>query len=310
MGAQGDEDRPQASGEGPADAARSAKFQVKADRSIIGALTAGDGSEAKGTINIGHVQAENVFIGVGTPPNLNFTAIAKGSILTGRKGSYRVGDPIDRGGVGTVYLAKSRAEGTKVAIKVLHGGRFAIPDTAVERFRKEIEVALSLDHPNLIKALDAGEYQGKPFLVLEFMPGGTVAQRIAKKDYDDATAFQWCKNLLDGVLHLHGRRLVHRDLKPNNLLVTADGTVKIADLGIVRDTTAQAYLTSSGDPMGSALYISRNQRENPSQAGPDDDVHAACCCIYDILSRHRIHVMPPISSRSQREMCRACSAIL
>ena len=183
-------------------------------------------------------------------------------ILTGNKSTYVVRRLIDQGGVGAVLLARRQSDGADVAVKLLHGGRFPVSDVALKRFADEIDLSLGLDHPNIVRATDKGEHAGALFLVMEYLDGGTIAQRIERTDYDRATAFKWCAELVDGLEYLHSKGCVHRDIKPNNLLIDSDGVLKISDLGILKDTSKHAYLTLSGEQMGSVLYISRRQRHH------------------------------------------------
>jgi serine/threonine protein kinase len=218
--------------------------------------------------------------------------LGRGDLLEGQSGTYAIKSLIDRGGVGAVYDAQRTNDRVRVAIKLLHGGRFPITDVAKERFRVEITNAIKLRHPRLVGTYDFGQTSGHDFLVMEYITGGTVASQIKPGRYDDETALRWCAQLLEGLTYLHAQGYIHRDLKPNNLLLTGSGDLKIADLGIVRDLSAEAYLTLTGDQIGSVLYISRHQRERPADANIDDDAHSAACCMYEILSRRRIHVYP------------------
>lgn len=216
----------------------------------------------------------------------------RGNILKGQDGTYIVDSLIDQGGLGAVYKANRVADRLRVAVKILHGGRFPLTDVAQERFRAEINRALTLKHPYFVEAYDQGTFENRDFLVMEYLAGGTVAKSISKNSYDNASAFRWCHQFLSGLSYLHRKGCIHRDLKPNNLLLTSTGNLKIADLGILRDLSASAYLTLSGDQMGSVLYISKHQRENLGHATEADDAHSAACCLYEILSRNRIHVYP------------------
>lgn len=218
--------------------------------------------------------------------------LQRGTVLKGNKDSYVIKKQLAQGGVGTVFIGQRISDRQEVAIKMLHGGRFPITDIARIRFRKEIELALLISHPNIVRSYDYGLHSGQDFFVMEYVVGGTIAQRIQKKDYSDSTAFKWCAEILSGLSYLHKNNYIHRDLKPNNILLTPQGSAKIADMGILRDMSADAYLTLSGDQMGSVLYISRSQRDHPDSAGPSDDAYSACCCFYEILSRQRIHVFP------------------
>jgi serine/threonine protein kinase len=223
---------------------------------------------------------------------MNGSDLSRGELLTGMSGTYIIKSLVDRGGVGAVYDAHRVSDRMRVAIKVLHGGRFPVTAVAKERFRTEIANAMKLRHRWLVEAYDFGQIEDYDFLVMEYIGGGTVAKQVERGQYDDETAFRWCAQFLEGLGHLHSLGYIHRDLKPNNLLLTTSGDLKIGDLGILRDVSAEAYLTLSGDQIGSVLYISRHQREMPTDAGIADDAYSAACCMYEILSRRRIHVYP------------------
>ncbi len=218
--------------------------------------------------------------------------LKRGDLLTGGAGTYIIKSLIDRGGVGAVYDAQRSSDRMRVALKVLHGGRFPVTEVSKARFRTEIANAIKLKHEWVVQACDFGQYDNYDFLVMEYVGSGTIAKQIELGQYDDETALRWCAQLLKGLGYLHAQGYIHRDLKPNNLLLTTSGDLKIGDLGILRDVSADAYLTLSGDQIGSVLYISRHQREMPAEAGIADDAYSAACCMYEILSRQRIHVYP------------------
>jgi serine/threonine protein kinase len=278
-------------------------LEARLDNVKAAAVAVGPSAQAHGTMSMEgmSVNADTViFTAVSTSapnqpdavPRAAVERLALQTVLEGRTGKYVIAELLEAGGMGTVYRAKRQRDGMKVAIK-LHGSHLSAATSAQERFEQEIAVALTFDHPNVVKALDTGAHYGHRFLVSEFLSGGTVAQRIAKKEYSDDEAFGWCRNLIEGVLYLHKNGFVHRDIKPSNLLLSAEGPLKIADFGIVRDLASRAALTLTGEQIGSAMYISPRQRQQAHEAGPEDDAYSTCCCLYEILSRQLIRPFMP-----------------
>src|SRR5215218_7783226 len=124
--------------------------------------------------------------------------LSRGDLLTGSSGTYIIKSLIDRGGVGAVYDAQRVSDRIRVAVKVLHGGRFPVTAVARERFRTEIANAMKLRHAWLVQAHDFGQIEDHDFLVMEYVGGGTVAKQIERRQYDDETALRWCAQLLEG----------------------------------------------------------------------------------------------------------------
>ncbi len=215
--------------------------------------------------------------------------LKKGAILFGNNDEYLIDKIIGQGGVGLVYKGKSISKGDKVAIKVLSGGRFDISDRAIERFKKEAKITLKLQHGSIVKHLDSGKHRGVHFIVMEFIDGCTLANKIEKGSYGYKEAFKWFSQVISGIMYIHSKEIIHRDLKPNNILIDLNNNAKIADFGIVRNNTQEAYLTITGDQMGSVLYISRAQRQHPEEFDYKYDVHSISCCIYETFSKQRIH---------------------
>jgi serine/threonine-protein kinase len=147
-------------------------------------------------------------------------------------GRYRVERTLGRGGMAVVYLAVDEELGRPVAVKVLSGGLDA-DDSFRARFRREARVAARLSHPNIVRIYDVGEGDGTLYIVMEHVPGRTLAD-VGKVSPPEAVELivQACA----GVQHAHEAGLVHRDLKPANLLLREDGVLKIADFGIARAT--------------------------------------------------------------------------
>src|SRR5882672_12366622 len=142
-------------------------------------------------------------------------------------GRYRLNDVLGRGGMSEVWLAEDLELGRLVAIKLL------APDADTARFEREARAVASLAHPNITQLYDYGEEEGRPYMVLEYLAGGTLEDRLrdGKRLPDEETA-RIAAELAAGLAHAHSRDVVHRDLKPANVLFDEEGRAKLADFGI------------------------------------------------------------------------------
>jgi len=193
-------------------------------------------------------------------------------------GRYRVERTLGYGGMAVVYLAHDEELHRRVAIKVL-AEHLAGDDNFRARFLQESKLAGRLSHPNVVQVYDAGETDGSPYIVMEYVPGDTVAQR-GKLSHAEAVplALQACA----GLQHAHSAGLVHRDVKPANLLVREDDVLKIADFGIAR-AAELTRLTQHGTVLGTAAYLS------PEQAAGEDvttatDIYSLGAVVYELLT--------------------------
>jgi serine/threonine protein kinase len=193
-------------------------------------------------------------------------------------GRYRVERTLGYGGMAVVYLAHDEELHRRVAIKVL-AEHLASDDSFRARFLQESKLAGRLSHPNVVQVYDAGETDGSPYIVMEYVPGETVAQR-GKLSHAEAVplALQACA----GLQHAHSAGLVHRDVKPANLLVREDDVLKIADFGIAR-AAELTRLTQHGTVLGTAAYLS------PEQATGKDvttatDIYSLGAVVYELLT--------------------------
>ena len=219
-------------------------------------------------------------------------------------GRYRREVRLGAGGMAEVWSAEDLELGRKVAIKLLG------PGADRERFEREARAAASLSHPNICQLYDYGEAQGHPFIVLEYLPGGTLEDRLATgRPLGDEESTQIAAAIAAGLEHAHERGLVHRDLKPANILFDAEGRAKIADFGIAR-LGAGGTITEAGTMLGTAAYISPEQAAGePATAA--SDVYAFGVILYRMLSgrlpfesenalelvrQHRDDPPPPLSS--------------
>ncbi|HEX6679465.1 MAG TPA: serine/threonine-protein kinase [Gaiellaceae bacterium] len=192
-------------------------------------------------------------------------------------GRYRLDTLLGGGGMSEVWLAEDTQLGRRVALKFL--GRGADP----ARFEREAHAVAALADPNICRLYDYGEAAGRPFMVLEFLPGGTLEERLVPGEpYSDDETERLARELASGLAHAHARGLVHRDLKPANVLFDEEGRAKIADFGIARLGGART-LTETGTLLGTAAYISPEQAQ-AQPATPASDVYAFGVMLYRLLS--------------------------
>ncbi len=174
--------------------------------------------------------------------------IAEGGRLKDR---YRLERPLGRGGMAAVWLATDEVLERPVAIKVLSDTIASDPEFKA-RFRREARVAAGLSHPNLIGIYDYAEGDERPYLVMEYVAGETLAARMARKAEIDCK--ELARELLSALAHIHAAGIVHRDIKPQNVLIAPDGSAKLIDFGIALPKDATA-LTRTGHLLGTARYI-------------------------------------------------------
>ncbi len=192
---------------------------------------------------------------------------------------------IGRGGMGVVYQARDAMTGQVVAIKVLLAGAHAGP-LERERFRREMTSAAMLRHPNVVQLLNAGEHQGLPYLVLEHIDGGTLADRLNGTPWAPTAAVKLVAHLTNAVQFAHSHGVIHRDLKPANILFAAD-VPKLADFGLskaVGTTNAARPATETGAVLGTPSYISPEQATGDKDLGPTTDVYSLGAILYELLT--------------------------
>jgi eukaryotic-like serine/threonine-protein kinase len=221
--------------------------------------------------------------------------------------------PIGRGGMGQIYLAEDRELGRKVAIKVLDD-RFAGNEQLRERFKREALVAARLSgHPHVVTIFDVGESQGRPFIVMEYLPGGTLADRTRQRPVAPAEALSWLGQAAEALDAAHELGVVHRDVKPPNLLFDARDELVVADFGIARvaDDTLTG-MTAAGTVLGTAGYLAPEQALG-QPATPASDRYALGVVGYELLTGGRpferqsetaeaaAHIHEPVPPASERQ---------
>ena len=196
-------------------------------------------------------------------------------------GRYRVLERIGRGAVGTVYAAHDETMGRRVAIKVMTADLAAEPDTR-ERFYREARVTSQLLHPNIVTVFDLGEDHGHPYIVMELLRGTPLGEHVQRHDAWTLDAkLDLMMQICDGLHAAHERGVIHRDVKPSNLFVQPDGTLKILDFGIARFTASK--LTASGFLVGTPEYMSPEHAVG-TLVDKRSDVFSAASVFYFMLT--------------------------
>jgi serine/threonine protein kinase len=195
-----------------------------------------------------------------------------------RNGRYVLERQLGHGGMASVYAARDTGLDRTVAVKVL-ADNLAGDDDLRKRFLREARLAARLSHPNVVNVFDAGEDDGRPYIVMELVEGETLAERGR---VSPAEARRLALQAARGLAHAHEAGLVHRDIKPGNLLLRRDGTLKIADFGIAwaAETTA---LTQAGTVLGTAAYLAPEQALG-EEVTPAADVYSLGAVLYELLT--------------------------
>jgi eukaryotic-like serine/threonine-protein kinase len=205
---------------------------------------------------------------------------------------YEVLAELGRGGMGVVYLARQARPARLVALKVILAATHADAERRA-RFLAEADAIARLRHPHIVQVYQVGQHGGVPFLALEFVGGGTLAQRLAGGPLPPRQAAQLLEALARAVQHAHRHGVVHRDLKPANVLLTEEGQPKVADFGLARQPGPA--LTATGAVLGTPSYMAPEQAAGEA-VGPAADVYALGAVLYEALTGR-----PPFRAASALE---------
>jgi eukaryotic-like serine/threonine-protein kinase len=196
---------------------------------------------------------------------------------------YRLESRIAAGGMGTVWEAFDETLQRPMAVKVLNEGLANDPRFA-ERFRREARHAAGLSHPNIAGVFDYGEDEGRPYIVMELVDGEDLAERLARvKQLDPQQAATIGSQVAAALAHAHAAGIVHRDVKPANVMLTREGEVKVTDFGIAAPLEGSTGLTVTGSVMGTSRYISPEQAAG-ERATPASDVYSLGVVLYETLA--------------------------
>lgn len=201
-----------------------------------------------------------------------------GTVLSGR---YRLEAKLGSGGMSTVYLARDETLDRSVAVKVMHR-EMSEQEDQLKRFRQEARAVAKLSHPNVVSVIDAGEDGGHPYIVFEYVEGETLKQRIAREGALDAQdAIAYAIEIARGLSVAHARKMVHRDIKPQNVLIDSEGRAKLTDFGISRQLE-QDGMTATGRVLGTTDYVSPEQAMG-RMVDPRSDVYSLGVVLYEML---------------------------
>ena len=234
---------------------------------------------------------------------------------------FRVEDVVGRGGMAIVYRAFDLRSRQTVALKVLREEYEDDPEYR-ERFRREAEVGRKLNHPNIVNMIDSGSVGGVSYIALEYVDGQTLKERITEGGpLEQEQAVRVTLQILAALSHAHQRGVIHRDVKPQNVLVTRNGQVKIGDFGIAGMADTKT-LTSDGNVMGSVHYFSPEQAKG-MKATEASDLYSVGVILYEMLAGHvpfegetavsvaMMHLMqPPRPIEEEADVCRAVELIV
>ncbi len=209
---------------------------------------------------------------------------------------YSVLGVLGRGGMGVVYKARHLKLERNVAIKMLLLGDHAGP-SELARFRREAQAIAALRHPHIIQVYDIGEREGQPFFTMEYVEGGSLAQKLGGVPQPARNAAEMVATLAEAVQAAHAGGIVHRDLKPSNILLTTDGTPKISDFGLARSTAEGPDLTIGGTRLGTPSYMSPEQAlGRHGTVGPSTDIYSLGAVLYEMLTGR-----PPFKAETPAE---------
>jgi serine/threonine protein kinase len=228
--------------------------------------------------------------------------------LPRRFGDYELLEEVARGGMGVVYKARHLKLERLVALKMILTGDFASPE-AIERFLREARAAAALEHPGIVPIYETGEAEGRPFFTMPLVQGGSLQQRLTAGPLPPEQAARLVQQVAEAVQYAHGKGLIHRDLKPHNILLQTEGsaagsslggstprpgsgatvpaggtTPRLTDFGLARAVSGEGGLTASGEALGTPSYMPPEQAAGElKRVGPSADIYSLGAVLYGLL---------------------------
>ena len=199
-------------------------------------------------------------------------------------GEYELLEEIARGGMGMIYKARQASLNRTVALKMILSGQLA-SDVEVKRFHVEAEAAANLQHPNIVAIHEVGEHDGRHYFTMDYVEGKNLAQILGGKPMPAQRAAGYVKTIAEAIHFAHQRGTLHRDLKPQNIMIDTLDHVRITDFGLARQVQGDSSLTRTGAIMGSPSYMPPEQAKGRQDlVGPHSDVYAIGAILYELLT--------------------------
>ena len=211
-------------------------------------------------------------------PHASSKTLTRGRVV----GDYEIQGELGRGGMGVVYRARQITLNRVVGLKMLTGHYG--PDE-LTRFLAEAETAAGLHHTNIIQIYEVGEFDGAPFYSMEYVESGSLADRLRSGPFEGGEAARLLISVARALHFAHRNGIVHRDMKPANILLDPEGVPKVADFGIAKRLTANSALTLSGAVIGTPTYMAPEQAKGTSRdVGASADVYSLGAILYEMLA--------------------------
>lgn len=209
------------------------------------------------------------------------SAVTEGQVF----GSFEVSREIGRGGMGVVYLARDLCHRRSVALKFL-SANLEFDERSIRRLQREARLAAAIDHPNVCRMMGMEEEEGRHFVVMEYIEGETLRQRLKKGPFGLTRGLEIVRQIAEGVEAAHRLDIIHRDLKPQNIMLTADNQIKVMDFGLAKKVGPQPVeekITQTGTAIGTINYMSPEQLKR-NRVDLKSDIFSAAILVHEILA--------------------------
>lgn len=199
-------------------------------------------------------------------------------------GDYLLEEQLGHGGMGVIYRATQRSLNRTVSVKLLLLGRYS-SEESIRRFRREAQSAAALRHPHIVSVYEVGEHEGQPYLTLEYIDGQSLAQVLRQGPLEPRRAAEYARTIAEAIHYAHVQGVLHRDVKPSNVLLDAFGEVRLTDFGLAKRLDGSSDMTVTGEMLGSPNYLSPEQAGGRNrEVGPPADIYGIGALLYELLT--------------------------